>query len=59
MLSNAFSYSSQLFYAANFHCSALQKVVQVIVGLMEEEHQLLENFMGCIVYVGIRIESLY
>ena len=38
---------TQLNYAANPHCFALLKVVEVIA--TEEWHQLLENVMGCTV----------
>ena len=47
MLSNALSYSPQLYHAANPHCLALQKVVKV--SATGEGHQYSENFMGCTV----------
>ena len=49
MLSGALTCSPQLNYAANPHCLALQKVVEVIA--MEEGHQHSENFMGCTVCI--------
>ena len=52
MLSDALTYSPQLYYATNSNatnrrCLALQKVVEVIA--TEEGHQHSENFMGCTV----------
>ena len=52
MLIDALTCSPQLYYVANPHRLALQKVVEVIA--TEEEYQHLENFMGCSVIVNCK-----
>ena len=49
MLSDALTCSPLLYFAANPHCLALQKVVEV--SSTEEGHQHSEYFTGCTVYI--------